>query len=205
MSLKDLVDETRTDKNNVHSYLDLYDELLFSRKHKTKNVLEIGIGPDIPYPYWNQGYLLNSNGGSIKLWKDYFENAHIYTIDIIPIHSIWDGIKNNPKIHIYASQDGYNTDFVKNEFESNNIKFDVILDDGPHTLESMINFIHLYHDLLTEDGIMIIEDVQDIDWIDILTNTTPIELKKYIRVFDRRNIKNRYDDIVFVIDKSFCS
>ena len=39
-------------------------------------------------------------------------------------------------------------------------KFDFIIDDAPHTLESMIDCIKLYHDLLTENGIMIIEDVQ---------------------------------------------
>jgi hypothetical protein len=32
MSLIDLVDNSRTDKNTTHSYLDLYEKLLFSKK-----------------------------------------------------------------------------------------------------------------------------------------------------------------------------
>jgi hypothetical protein len=43
MSLIDIVDNTKTDKNTTHSYLELYQELLQNRKETTKNILEIGI------------------------------------------------------------------------------------------------------------------------------------------------------------------
>ena len=43
MSLEDLVDNTRTDKNTIHSYLPLYQDLLVNKKESAKNVLEIGI------------------------------------------------------------------------------------------------------------------------------------------------------------------
>jgi hypothetical protein len=203
MSLIKLVDNSRTDKNSVHSYLELYDELLESRKFKSKNVLEIGIGPDVNYPFIleNNNYLL-SNGGSIKLWHDYFVNSNVYALDIINNDKVWEGIKNNERIFIYSSQNAYDENFVKKEFVDKNMKFDFIIDDGPHTLESMINCIKYYSSLLEDDGILIIEDVQSIDWLDILKQLTPIELQKFIKTYDRRNIKNRYDDIVFVIDKS---
>jgi hypothetical protein len=55
---------------------------------------------------------------------------------------------------------------------------------------------------MTDDGILIIEDVQDINWIDILTNETPEHLKQFIKVYDLRPNKGRYDDIVFTIDKA---
>ena len=77
-----------------------------------------------------------------------------------------------------------------------------MLDDGPHTLESMKIFIKLYSQLMTEDGILIIEDVQSWDWIDILSNEVPLDLKQYIQSYDLRENKNRYDDIVFTINKS---
>jgi hypothetical protein len=54
---------------------------------------------------------------------------------------------------------------------------------------------------MTDDGILIIEDVQSIDWIDALKNSVPENLKQFIKVYDRREIKNQYDDIVFTIDK----
>lgn len=55
---------------------------------------------------------------------------------------------------------------------------------------------------MTEDGILIIEDVQSWDWIEILRNEVSEELKPFIKVYDLRPNKHRYDDIVFTIDKS---
>ena len=54
----------------------------------------------------------------------------------------------------------------------------------------------------TQDGILIIEDVQSWDWIDILKTEVPEHLQQFIKVYDLRPNKNRYDDIVFTIDKS---
>jgi hypothetical protein len=55
---------------------------------------------------------------------------------------------------------------------------------------------------MADDGILIIEDVQQIEWIEILKNEVPESLKPYIHVYDLRENKNRYDDIVFTIDKT---
>lgn len=59
----------------------------------------------------------------------------------------------------------------------------------------------MYLPLLKDDGILVIEDVQDIAWINDLRAVTPDELKPYIEVYDRRSIKGRWDDIIFVINK----
>jgi len=158
---------------------------LSSKKEIAKNVLEIGI----------------LDGGSIKLWHDYFTNATIYGLDIKKIAYMWDGIKNNERIKL-GCFDAYSESFFYPELLNKNIKFDMMLDDGPHTLESMKKFIKLYSQLMTEDGILIIEDVQNWDWIEVLKNETPEHLKKFIKCYDLRDIKDRYDDIVFTINKS---
>ena len=181
--LTKLVDNSRTDKNTLHSYLPLYDELLKRKKDSAKNVLEIGI----------------FQGGSIKLWSDYFLNANIYAIDIIEDIHVWDKIKNKKNIVLYTSTDAYNEEVFNKNFK--HIKFDFIIDDGPHTLESMIQFIKLYSQVITDDGILIIEDIQEWEWIEILKKEVPENLNKFIQVFDLRTKKNRYDDIVFVINK----
>jgi len=188
MSLSELVDNSKTDKNTIHSYLELYQKLLINKKESAKNVLEVGI----------------CYGGSIKLWHDFFTNATVYGLDIIPIYTeyILDEIKNKDRITLYTSTNAYDEYFVKNYFLDKNIKFDFMLDDGPHSLESMKQFINLYSQVMTEDGILIIEDVQDWNWIEILSNEVPEELKQFIKVYDLRENKNRYDDIVFTIDKS---
>ena len=184
--LTNIVDDSRTDKNTVHSYLPLYQELLIGKKDTAKNVLEIGI----------------YNGGSIKLWSDFFTNATVYGLDIMHIDNVWNEIKNKSNIILYTSYDAYNIKFFNCNFLNKNIKFDFILDDGPHTLDSMIWFIRLYSQILTQNGILIIEDVQSWDWIEILKNEVPLDLKKYIHIYDLRKNKNRYDDIVFTINKS---
>lgn len=186
MSLSDIVDSSRTDKNTTHSYLELYQQLLFSKKETAKNVLEVGI----------------CMGGSIKLWNDFFINAYVYGLDIMNYNNVWEGIKNKDKIKLYTSIDAYDETFFNNTFLNKNIKFDFMLDDGPHSLESMKQFIKLYSQIMTNDGILIIEDVQSWAWIDILKNVVPENLKQFIKIYDLRLNKNRYDDIVFTIDKS---
>jgi len=41
-----------------------------------------------------------------------------------------------------------------------------------------------------------------LDWIDILKNEVPDNLKEFIEIYDLRETKNRYDDLVFVINKN---
>ena len=89
--LSQLIDNSRTDKNTTHSYIDLYDRLLSSKKHTAKNVLEIGIG---------DGHQGVTNGGSIKLWHDYFKNATVHALDIQPITNIWPELVGKDRIKL---------------------------------------------------------------------------------------------------------
>jgi hypothetical protein len=190
MSLAEIVDNSRTDKNTRHSYLELYQNLLVAKKETAQNVLEIGIGDE------GQGI---RNGGSIKLWHDYFVNAKVYALDILDINAVWNGIKNNDRIILHTSVDAYSKEFVQSEFLDKDIKFDMMLDDGPHTLESMKSFITLYSPLLADNGILIIEDIQDPKWINELYKVVPDNLKEFVSAYDLRKNKNRYDDIVLAI------
>jgi hypothetical protein len=190
-SLLELVDNTTTDKNTTHSYLALYEKLLSSKKHTARNVLEIGIGD-----------FGEKNGGSVKLWRDYFPNATIYSLDILPIERVIYELLNDDRVVIHAGTDAYDETVFNKLFLQKNMKFDFMLDDGPHTLESMVQIIKLYSQSMVDDGILIVEDVQSIYWLHILQNAVPDHLKPFIRSYDLRSNKNRYDDIVFTIDKS---
>lgn len=181
MSLKSLINNEKTDKDTLHSYIDLYDDLLKNKKNTATNVCEIGV----------------LHGGSIKLWKDYFINATVYALDIKDNTKGWDGVKD-PRIKLLLDKNAYDFKVVSSVLKD--VKFDFILDDGPHTLDSMKLAIKFYLPLLKEDGIFMIEDVQDIKWIDDLIEATPYEFRKYIWVYDRRIVKNRWDDIVFCIN-----
>ena len=188
--LSDYCDNEHTDKNTRHSYLDLYESLFQGKKETATHVLEVGIG----YPPYN--------GGSIKMWEKYFLNAQIYALDIIPITDVWADILHQHRIHIYARINAYDPHVFKRLFLTKALRFDILLDDGPHTLESMVAFITLYSRVMKPDGILVIEDVQSMDWIDVLRTHTPDLLKPFIEVYDLREKKGRYDDIVFVINKT---
>ena len=184
MSLVELVDNSRTDKNTVHAYLDLYQKLIEGKKNTAKNILEIGIG----------------GGGSIQLWNDFFLNANIYSIDITPMNWVFEKLLPLDRVTLYTGLDAYDEKIFNSYFYKKNIKFDMILDDGAHTLETMIIFIELYSKILNDDGILIIEDIQHINYTQNLTDLVPSNLKKYIQVYDLR--KNFSDSIVFVINKN---
>ena len=176
-----------TDKNTAHSYFHIYDKLFTPIRNTAKNILEIGIPA-----------FTHKNGGGLLLWKLYFENATIYGVDTLSEYRLYDIVKKERKIITYTETNAYSQDFVTSLMDKN-IKFDVIIDDGPHTLETQCKFIELYTPLLNEHGILVIEDVPDIERIDIFKELTPEHLKPYIQVYDVRHIKNRFDDILFVI------
>ena len=56
-----------TSKIDLHNYIPTYEKLFHDFKNKPIDFLEIGI----------------YNGGSLKLWRDYFTQANITGIDIV--------------------------------------------------------------------------------------------------------------------------
>jgi beta-1,4-mannosyl-glycoprotein beta-1,4-N-acetylglucosaminyltransferase len=174
-NLASIVNSNFTDKNTIHSYLDLYENILQSRQFTSKNILEIGI----------------QRGGSIKLWNDYFVNANIYGLDI---DKAPDYLNNYPRIKTYQDN-AYTFECIQKLIDSN-IKFDVIIDDGPHTLDSMIFTLLYYSKLLSPDGILIIEDIPLIEWA-YLFEKIAYKYRNNTKIYDLRQNKNTYDDIVF--------
>jgi hypothetical protein len=179
-TLSDLNNE-ETDKNTVHSYLETYTNLLCNRR--VEKILEVGV----------------KNGGSIQLWHDYFEKALIYGIDTNEIVDKTFPALPNPRLRMIMNTDAYCKSTV-DKFAHANEKFDVLIDDGPHTLESMKDFLLLYLTLLQPTGVLIIEDLQDISWHEILVQSVPESMRLCCSVYDFRLHKNRYDDIMFVLD-----
>ena len=186
--VKDIVDDERTDKNTLHSYLDLYHELLAPLQYQATNVLEVGVFA----------------GGSIKLWHDFFHNATVYGIDNLTLEQMQleECLTNNQRVILMTGVDAYNEEFVITNFVNRHIQCDFMLDDGPHTLESMISFIKLYSRFMSDIGILMIEDIPDLKWTEILKTHVPENLKQYIHVYDLRQNKGQYNDIVFVINKN---
>lgn len=182
--LKQLVDNNTTDKDTVHSYLDLYQTLLEKKKDTATHILEVGI----------------HQGGSIKLWRDFFPHATVHGMDINTTF-IPPSLFHNDRVILHITN-AYDDAWFHTTFLAPGLRFDMMLDDGPHTLQSMQQFIRLYSQIMKPDGILIVEDVQSPDWLPHLIAATPPELHPYIRTYDLRGNKGRYDDLVFTIDRS---
>ena len=131
---------TGTDKNSTHNYIEGFYEANFASYQNVNSLslLEIGV----------------NNGGSLYLWNKYFVNGNILGIDIIDnLKEDWKEL-NNTK---YIITDAYNSSFVEILPQ-----FDIIIDDGPHSLESQIFFLENYLDKVKPNGLLIIEDIQNI-------------------------------------------
>jgi hypothetical protein len=163
-----------------HSYLPLYESLLYNKKETAKNIIEVGIGCN-----WYINYNKRWCGGSTAIWHDYFTNANIYSLDIHSTDKVIlpEYLRNNEKIH-FMIQDAYDEDIFNNTILNKNIKFDFILDDGDHKLSSMKKFIKLYSKILSDDGVLIIEDITNINWLDELKNITPNNLIKFVETYE---------------------
>ena len=130
-------------------YVDtFYNDLLVPRKESATKVLEIGI--------WN--------GDSICLWRDFFSNATVYGMDISPPPGNPALYDENSRIKLITQTNAYcesSVDMVK-ELEPEG--FDVIIDDGPHTFETMSYFLQHYLPMVKPGGVVVLEDIIDLNW-----------------------------------------
>ena len=167
-------DDALTDKNSTHSYLRTYEMLFRPVREAVANVLEIGV----------------QRGGSIAMWHAYFPNATVTGIDVDPAPPL---VGQLPRARLVRA-DAYSNATVQTLGDR---AYDIMIDDGPHTLESMIFFISEYSKLLAPGGVMVVEDIQDVAWIPSLEAAVPDTFTHH--TIDLRHLKNRYDDILFLV------
>ena len=178
MTLKQLFEEKGynyypTDKGTDHSYLDVYDDLFKNFQYSKIAVLEVGI--------WK--------GGSLRLWSDYFKNALIFGYDIQDI--VAQDIKTERVVTTIKDVN----EISPNEFAG--VPLTIAIDDGSHLLQDQIAFVKLIYPQLVDGGILIVEDIQNIEtqYKSFDTLNIPYE------VVDLRSVKGRYDDVLLIFRK----
>jgi predicted O-methyltransferase YrrM len=145
-SLSELFHEIgHTDKHTTHGYDKFYAPLLQPRALTTKNFLEIGVA--------------EFGGGCLKAFCEFFPNAQVHGIDVknTPAHNRSTMLELPENGHFHLG-DAYNEAVLDSTF--GDTKWDIVLDDGPHTKESQVACFNLYHTRLAEDGMIIVEDVE---------------------------------------------
>lgn len=165
-----------TDKDNEHSYLEPYEELFAPRRHAVKRVLEIGV----------------QTGGSVLLWRDYFPHADVFGVDLNPFCHNVRGVRIQ-----CIEADAYTEETVDKLRKLG--PFDVLIDDGSHELHHLKFFAKEYPALLAPGGVLVMEDVPSIKWVDTIRQAFPEAVRDQVTVLDRRDVKGRYDDIMLVL------
>lgn len=172
-------DLNQTDKHNGHSYIEyFYEDFFKPYRNKKLNILEIG----------------TREGDSLRLWKEAFPKSKIYGVD----NALSKRFKDIQEDRIYFHFGDAYTQEMCDSFPN----FDIIIDDGPHTLDSQIKCLELYLPKLNDSGFIVIEDIADFNYVEILEKKY-IELggNKEVEFYDMRSIKNRFDDIIVTFKK----
>lgn len=135
---------TGADKSsNCHNYTEIYAKYFSPLKDKPIKFLEIGI----------------DQGASVKLWEEYFKNAELHFIDITFKNIRY--FSERSKYHL-ANQENL-ADLAKFISEAGG-DFDIIIDDGGHTMSQQINSFSALFPHVKSGGMYIIEDLHTSYW-----------------------------------------
>ena len=167
-----------TDKNSLHSYCDkFYEQELARYRNKPVQIVEIGI----------------DQGGSLILWAEWFDQANILGVDLQLRGNCANDCARYQNIKLS----------IGNAYMHESLQYfpqaDIIIDDGPHDIDSQIWAVKNLSPKVKPGGLFVIEDVADIAYLDRLKAATPFHLQNFVEFVDLRRVKNRSDDVMFVI------
>ncbi len=165
-----------TDKHIEHNYIiGFYDKNFESYRDLPIRLLEIGI----------------YKGASLALWQKYFKYGQIFGIDI-----------EDQRVEKYINLDRVQiaiADAYRSEVAKDLGSFDIIIDDGPHTIDTLQKCIQYYLPQINKGGMLVLEDIQDTSWFPLLQEVTPPEYLKNSECLDLRHYSNRYDDLMYIV------
>lgn len=153
VELADILIRNGSDKATMHNYHILYAHILNSiGRDKTLNILEIGMGTNDPTVVSSMG-AEGRPGASLYTWREYLPNALVYGADV--------------DRKILFNSDRINTHYVDqldmgtfSEMQKAfDVKYDVIIDDGLHSIGANQNTLLFALDNINDGGWIIIEDI----------------------------------------------
>ena len=140
-SLHPMPETYDTDKGRS-KFTYIYEQLFCDSKEDVEKILEIGV----------------NRGGSLELWRDYFQNATVYGIDIN--HKALRAISERIKVSmVNQSNKAELEEFARGKH------FNIIIDDGSHVVSHQILSFETLWPHVSNGGYYIIEDVITCYWI----------------------------------------
>ncbi len=135
-ALTELANRFGSDKAS-HGFCAFYDRLLAARRPYVTKVLEIGV----------------LGGASLLMWRDYFPAAVIHGLDLAP--------RFTPRVDrvLVHQGDQASRRSLSRLLERTGGGFDLIVDDGGHTMEQQQVSLAFLFPLLRKGGMYVIEDL----------------------------------------------
>jgi hypothetical protein len=128
----------RTDKGFPgHGYTETYERYLAMWKNEPIRIFEIGI----------------ANGGSIAMWQDYFPFANIYGVEINEASRF-----ENARVKTCIA-DQSKRDQLKNCLDKFGGQFDLLIDDGGHSMEQQQVSLGFLFPYVRRGGFYALEDM----------------------------------------------
>lgn len=168
-----------TDKNSLHSYCDhFYERELEKYRDRPVQLVEIGI----------------DQGGSLMLWAEAMPRASILGVDL----QLRGDCERNCSAYGGRIQLSLGNAYM---FESlaHFPPADIVIDDGPHSVESQVFAVKHFLPRVRPGGLFVIEDVVSTEAAEVIMASVPFHLRPHAEVIDLRSIKNRSDDIMVVV------
>lgn len=148
MNLTELAREFKTDKAGIHRYTEHYERHLRHLCNKEFTLLEIGIG----------GYARERQGGaSLRMWKHFFRRAQVIGLDIQDKSFI-------QARRIRTIQGSQVDEDLLRRIVAEAGAIEVIIDDGSHRPEHILETFRVLYPLLEDGGVYAIEDIQTSYW-----------------------------------------
>ena len=144
--LTEIANRLGTDKGTMdygHGYTELYDLLFMNKKNQVMKMLEIGIN-DPRFP-----------GASMKLWKEYFNYLTLVGFDNNPEALQYADVSRSIYVHLGDQSKAIDIIDCGHSYGP----FDIIVDDGSHISEHIINCFENFYPYLKMGGMYIIEDL----------------------------------------------
>lgn len=147
-----------------HNFTPYYYKLLNKKRQEVLKVLEMGIGNYKDMIHVNSVYDPGLNrtykkGASLKMWRDFFQNAIIYGADYVP-----ETMFKAKRIKTYLC-DERSVEDIKNLINKTGSNIDLFIDDASHKKEDQVFLANNILPLLNKNIIYIIEDVTYPDYI----------------------------------------
>jgi hypothetical protein len=197
-SLHDIGKKLKTDKAE-HLFTVIYESKFQHLRNKNLKFLEIGL--------WL--------GSSIRMWREYFKNAEVYGADLFSESEMKEHVQNINKTQNLNLEVNWGNDFnfiklnqeKKTELLKLDNDFDIIVEDGGHTMYQQQISLSILIDKLKSGGYYIIEDVHTSQLVNNYSASTQIygadENNNTLRLLKDLKTKKMSSDKYFINENEF--